>query len=110
MAKKKTSARESALDPNKLARVFLNNHAKSPGNQWTLRYWRGEWWRWKCCSYSRHSREELKVELAAALKKHIDTVPLLDGNGNLVKVTPDLVSKVTPPLHFSFIRKCIRES
>jgi putative DNA primase/helicase len=95
MVTKKRSARESALDPNKLARVFLNNHAKGAGNQWTLRYWRGEWWRWRCCSYNRQSRDELKVSLAAALKKHIDSVSLLDGNGNLVKVTPDLVSKVT---------------
>ena len=85
---------EMAIDPHKLGRSFTNTQASDKQGRRTLRFHRGEWWRWESGRYRVVSSGELKAELTRFIKLEIDTKKLVNRFGNAYTVSGSLVNNV----------------
>ena len=91
---KKKGPPETALDPHRMGRSSIKQHGSDPHGRRTLRFHRGEWFRWQRGRYRPVSRVELMAEISRFLKQEIDTKGLVDSNGNAYRVTTGLVNNV----------------
>ena len=91
---KKQRPREAAMDPHKLGRHYVQKRATAPDRHATLRFYRGEWWRWQGGRYRQVDREQLMAEVTSVVKQHVDDVPLLDRYGDANRVTRALIGNV----------------
>lgn len=62
---------KAADDPTRLARLFLDRHHRRNG-RWTLRYWQGQWCRWKTGAYQPLAETDLRAKLWSFLEAEFD--------------------------------------
>lgn len=95
---------EADDDPDRLARVFLDQYASDPVHGHTLKWWRDEWWQWDGTKYVR--QPDLICRLHAAVKKEFNRLNILrqmegtDGNEQptVQKITRSLERNVESAL------------
>ena len=61
---------EGACDPHRLAKVYLRRRSLS--NDWALRFWQGNWWRWTGCKYVVVPESDLRAEITMDVKRELD--------------------------------------
>jgi putative DNA primase/helicase len=93
---------EAPDDPHRLARLYVRRFA-THSDGLTLRYWRGEWYRWADNAYRPVPKDELRARVAAFVKRYFNSVNRAEQRrGNLQplarKVTVGLVSNVLQAL------------
>lgn len=92
--KRRQLPRQHAMDPHRLARLYVQSHASDKNGACTLRYWRGEWWRWEGGRYRKLNADVLKVELSGAIKHIIDLRGLVTKEGTAHQVTTGRIGNV----------------
>ena len=74
-------AQENLADPHRLARVFLDHQRVGDGgDDYRLKYWRDEWWRWDGRRYQPVSAVDLSAAVNIAIKDEFDRYALLTGD------------------------------
>jgi P4 family phage/plasmid primase-like protien len=86
--------RETATDPHRHARLFRAVHCEDSKRRKTLRFWRGEWWRWADGQYRLVSLSDLKAQLSHAMKELIDLRRIMTRQQYAVAVTTGLINNV----------------
>jgi len=86
------------MDPHRLARNFVNSYYKDLQKRVTLAFWRGEFWSYKDGCYRRVAHGEMAAQLTSAIKKEIDSAPLLDRYGRAYTVTKGTIANVANAL------------
>lgn len=66
---------ESAADPHKLARLFLDQRYRHPAGP-TLKFWRGDWHRWERAAWRAVDEAEIKAELSKVIKAEFDRLSI----------------------------------
>src|SRR6266498_890555 len=67
---------EAADDPHRLARLYLGERC-THADGLTLRFWRGEWYRWDGSAYRTLPEKELRAELTVSTKAEMDRSNLI---------------------------------
>ena len=96
--RRRQKPRQHAMDPHRLAGLYIQSHALDKTDDCTLRYWQGEWWRWEDGRYHTTNPGTLKVELTGVIKQIIDSQGLVTKDGTAYQVTTGRVSNITQAL------------
>jgi putative DNA primase/helicase len=86
------------MDPHRLARNFVADNYRDSQKRVTLAFWRGEFWSYENGCYRRKTYGEMAAQLTSAIKKEVDSVPLLDRYGRAHVVTKGTIANVTNAL------------
>ena len=70
-ANQASSSSPGDSDPHMLANIFLDQHGKEKGHL-TLRFYQGQYWRWKDLRYQTISKDQLRAEVTGAVKRDFD--------------------------------------
>lgn len=84
---------QAHTDPDRLASEILRREYFADG-VFTLRFWRGEWWKWDEHRYSRIAQQTLISELWKAIRSELNRVAAVDRGGHAAKVSTSLVRNV----------------
>jgi putative DNA primase/helicase len=68
---------ESADDPHRLARLFIEERCRSSDGFLTIRFYRDEWHRWDGSAYRIVPEKELRAELTVSVKAEMDRLNLI---------------------------------
>src|SRR5260221_2891335 len=67
-----SSTGESCDDPHRLAKSYLRSQRSASSASPTLRFWRGEWWRWNGRYYVGLPQTGLHAEVTTSVKQAFD--------------------------------------
>jgi hypothetical protein len=81
-----------------LAADFLRKRGRDQRGRTTLRYWRGEFWRYEDGRYRAISSTEFTATLFKTLTEHIASVPLRNPDGQLLQLRTGVVNNVRAAL------------
>lgn len=87
-------------DPHRLATAYIRLRATDDESCLpTIRFWRGQWWRWDGSRYRSVPKEDLRAELNRFMKSEYDSVRSTDQTGaKLAKITHQSVSNMMDAL------------
>lgn len=89
---------EGGADPFRLAREFFAAENTDSHGRDTLRFWRGEWYRYLEGRYVRSEEGIIRVHLTAFIKSYFDDHRIVDQFGNVLRVGKALVSNTANAL------------
>jgi putative DNA primase/helicase len=87
-------AQEDATDPFRLAREYAHQCERDHDGHLTLRYWRGEWYRYRNGRYSRVDEGTIRVDLTGFVKCYYDDNNVVDQYGKVLKVRKGHITNV----------------
>jgi P4 family phage/plasmid primase-like protien len=89
---------EADTDPFRLARAFLDSDGKDARGRVTIRFWRGQWYRYRDGRYVETEEHTMRVELTGFIKEYFDEKRCVDRNGLVRRVGKSLVSNAVNAL------------
>jgi hypothetical protein len=90
---------ESSNDPFRLARAFSDAEGKDAQGRPTLRFWKGEWYRYRDGHYVIQEEGSIRVELTGFIKNYFDANKCVDSSRFFVRqVTTALVANTLQAL------------
>jgi putative DNA primase/helicase len=87
----KRRADEAGSDPFRLARAYLDAEGRDDQGRITVRFWRGEWYRYRDGRYAPASDSTISVDLTGFIKTYFDENIITDRWGNVLRVGKGLV-------------------
>src|SRR5712692_9832659 len=78
---------EADTDPFGLARAFLNSEGKEAQGRITVRFWRGQWYRYQDGRYVESEEDTMRVELTGYIKTYFDENNCVDRWGYARRVS-----------------------
>ena len=89
---------EWETDPFNLAREFFDSEGSDEEGRPTIRFWRGEWYRYRDGHYRKYDVMGTRMRLTAFIKTYIDQNECVDRSGMALRVTTALVNNTLQAL------------